>query len=407
MRQMMREKLHDFSHMERNITFDPGSVSPPPLTGERVPAITSMALDISGQCNLRCAYCAEYATLPERAVMPPKIRQRAVDAVFEWSPKGCGVSIHLGSGEALLNPAAVLEIGRQARRLAQIRNRPLALYITTNGTLLDDAIMRWFIGDGWNVKISIDGGAQVHDRYRVYKNGKGTFRRIEHAVRTLAGKMPVHFSTTSVLCRGTDPVKVFYEIASMGVRKIELVPVATTSPSQLSLRDDDLAAYHDFIFDYAERIAGGEKLPTHIRFQKRLKKALGYGNTRIPCGAGRNFIAAGHDGKLYPCFRFVGASQYIMGDLDSGINPERVKWFGNEPGRPYEKRDECAMCWAAALCGGPCFACAELLGRAGSPSHDYCSMVRSESEAAVWLADVLKDEHPQLLLDLLGVNIEV
>ncbi len=71
-----------------------------------------------------------------------------------------------------------------------------------------------------------------------------------------------------------------------------------------------------------------------------------------------------------------------MGDIDSGINLDHVKWFGT------------------------CFACAELLGRAGSPSPDYCSMVRSEGEAAVWLADVLRDEHPQLLLDLLGVNIE-
>lgn len=403
MREM--QKLHEFSHLERNIIFDPGSVSPPPLPNKGFSGIASIALDISGQCNLRCAYCAEHATLPERAAMPTKIRQRAVGTVFEWSPKGCGVSIHLGSGEPLLHPAAVREIGRRAKTLARIQGRPLALYLTTNGTMLDDAVMSWLMEDGWKVKISIDGGASIHDRYRVDKNGKGTFRRIERAVRTLAEKMPEQFSTTSVLCSGTDPGKVFYEIASMGVQKIELVPVATTYPSHLSLREDDLAAYHDFIFDYAGRIAGGEKLPTHIRFQKRLQKALGYGNTMIPCGAGRNFIAAGHDGKLYPCFRFVGASRYMMGDLDSGINPAHVKWFGNAPGRPYEKR-ECAMCWAAPLCGGPCFACAELLG-GGSPSPDYCSMVRSEGEAAVWLADVLRDEHPQLLLDLMGMNIEV
>lgn len=406
MKQKMKEKPHEFSHLGRNITFDPGSVSPPPLPDERFPVITSIALDISGQCNLRCVYCAECATLPERAVMPQEIRQHAVDAVFEWS-QGGGVSIHLGSGEALLHPAAVREIGRRARRLAHVQGRPLALYLTTNGTRLNDAIMNWLIEDGWNVKISIDGGASIHDRYRVDNNGKGTFRRIEYAVRMMAEKMPEHFSTTSVLCHGTDPGKVFYEIASMGVQKIELVPVATTSPSALSLCEDDLAAYHDFIFDYTERIVSGEKLPTHIRFHKRLKKALGYGNTSIPCGAGRNFFAAGHDGRLYPCFRFVGASQYIMGDLDSGINSEHVKWFGSAPGRQYEKRDECAICWAAPLCGGPCFACTELLGRAGSPSPDYCSMVRSEGEAAIWLADVLKNEHPQLLLDLLGVNIEV
>ncbi len=366
-----------------------------------------MALDISGSCNMRCTYCAEYATLPERAAMPLKIRQRAVDAVFEWSPEGSSVSIHLGSGEALLNPSAVRDIGRGARRLAQSRNRPLALYLTTNGTLLDDSIMDWLIKDGWNVKISIDGGAQVHDMYRVDKKGKGTFTRIEKAVRTLAEKIPERFTTTSVLCRGTDPAKVFYEIASLGVGRIELVPVAAASPSPLSLREEDLAAYRHFIFDYARRSADGEKLPVHIRFQKRLQKVLGYGNTRIPCGAGRNFIAAGHDGMLYPCFRFVGASEYIIGNLDSGIDPDRANWFRNAPGRPYEKRDECAICESAPLCGGPCFACAQLLGKEGLPLPGYCSMARSEGEAAAWLADVLKGEHPQLLLDLAGIKFEV
>jgi uncharacterized protein len=367
--------------------------------------VSSMALDVSGRCNLRCVYCAESITMPDRPSMPRHILHQAVDAAFEWSKKDSGISLHLGSGEPLLQPKALLEIGRRAKRLAQARRRTFALYLTTNGTLLNNAIMCWLVEDGWNVKISIDGGAEIHDRFRVDKEGRGTFRRIEKAVRTLATTMPERFSTTSVLCHGTDPRQVFYSIASMGVKKIELVPVATPPSSSLALLEDDLIAYRHFIFEYVQRIAKREDVPTHIRFKKRLQRVMGYGNARIPCGAGRTFFAAGPDGALYPCFRFVGIQNYRLGDLGSGIRPDRVQWFIRGPGRSYEHRAECGKCWAAPLCGGPCFACAELMG-SGSPSPDFCEMVRTECQAAIWLTNVLREEHPERLLKFLGVQLE-
>lgn len=406
---MMSEqnKQYEFRHLGREFTFYPFSVSPPLLPEDSFPTITSMALDISGKCNLRCVYCAESITLPSRPVTPRYILHNAVDTVFKWSLPGSGVSLHLGSGEALLYPNTVLEIGRRAKKLAQSQSRPLALHLTTNGTQLSETIICQLIEDGWNIKISIDGGIDIHDHYRVDKRGRGTFKRIEQTVRTLAAKIPEQFSTTSVLCHGTDPQQVFYAIASMGVRKIELVPVAAPYSSPFALHEDDLAAYRYFIFDYAQRIARGENIPIHIRFLKRLQKVLGYYNTRISCGAGRNFIATGPDGTLYPCFRFIGLQHYQLGDLNSGIKPDRMQWFIKGPGRSYEQRELCEKCWAAPLCGGPCFACAELLGRAdGSPSIEYCSMVRSESEAAIWLATILREENPMKLLELLGVKVE-
>jgi uncharacterized protein len=207
-----------------------------------------------------------------------------------------------------------------------------------------------------------------------------------------------------VLCRGTDPQRVFFDIASLGVRRIELVPVAVTGPSNLSLTDEDMAAYGIFIADYARRLAAGEDLPTNIRFQKRLQNVLGYGNTSTPCGAGRNFIAVGPEGDLYPCFRFVGLDDYRLGDLHSGLNAESVQRFAHGAARPFTERS-CLECWAGPLCGGPCSACSELLWN-GSISPDYCSMVRHESEAAIWLASVLREKDSYRLLEMIGVPLE-
>ena len=88
------------------------------------------------------------------------------------------------------------------------------------------------------------------------KTAGGTFRRIERHVKDLASRMPESFSTTSVLCRGTDPQRVFFDIATLGVRRIELVPVAVSGSSNLSLMDEDMAAYGIFIADYARETGG-------------------------------------------------------------------------------------------------------------------------------------------------------
>jgi uncharacterized protein len=197
---------------------------------------------------------------------------------------------------------------------------------------------------------------------------------------------------------------VFSEIASLGVRRIELVPVAVPGNSPLSLTSEDMLAYREFITDYAKRLAAGEDLPIHIRFLKRLQRVLGYSNACIPCGAGRNFLAVGPDGTLYPCFRFVGLENYRLGDLHSGPLKEPVNDFMHGCGRQYADRRICSDCWAGPICGGPCFACSELLWM-GVPSPDYCFMVKSEGEAAIWLASVLREEDPRRLLELIGVPL--
>jgi uncharacterized protein len=260
------------------------------------------------------------------------------------------------------------------------------------------------IAGNWNVKISIDGDQVTHDSQRISKTGEGTFLAIQPGLSQLAKQMPESFSTTSVLCHGTDPKNVFYAIASMGVRSIEIVPIAVTKTSKFALRQNDFDAYRTFIFDYAQRIAKGEKLPVNIRFHKRLLKALGYGNSRVPCGAGRTFYAVGPQGNIYPCFRFIGLSKYRLGDL-SGISSERVKWFTASSGRPYDQRIECQRCWAASLCGGPCYACADLFG-SGSALPSYCEIVRIESEAALWLASCLREKNVERLVELMGIKVQ-
>jgi uncharacterized protein len=328
--------------------------------------------------------------------------KKAVNSLFSWS-QNSKLSLHLGSGEPLIQADAVHEIGRIARNLQ--KDRDVSLHLTTNGLLLTDEICSWLIQDNWRVKVSLDGPQLIHDKNRKDIRGQGTYCNIEKYVKKLS-KIPT-FSTTSVLCHGTDPKDVFYGIAALGVKNIELVPVAVVNPSPLGLTDTDIQKYRAFVSEYVQRLAAGEDVPYLIRFMNRLHRVMGYNNNRIPCGAGRTFLAVGPEGELYPCFRFVGIEQYILGHITTGVDRKQINMFSKKAGRSYENREKCNTCWAAPLCGGPCFACAELLfQKNGEPSPDYCNMVYADCEAAVWLVHTLREENPEKLVEFLGVHLE-
>jgi uncharacterized protein len=355
---------------------------------------------------MRCAYCAESLTQPKRKPMEPAMVNLAIERLFEWSWPGSALSIHFGSGEPLLNPAVVKLAGTTARRMARKQKRPLSLHLTTNGTVLTPAISRWLIDGGWEVKVSLDGPRTIHDRYRRRGDGTETYAAIAENVRTLSSLISHRLSATAVLCRGADPAKVFYGIARLGIRQIETVPVVAPAGSSFLPGEADFEAYRRFICDYARRAVRSRSLPLNIRFRKRLQRIIGLGNSQIACGAGRNFFAVASDGAFYPCFRFVGIDDFRLGDLSSGFDGDAVRRFSLGPGRPYGRRKECQRCWAAPLCDGPCFACVELIGD-GAPSPGFCETTRADCEAALWLADVLREKNAEKLARLVGIELGI
>lgn len=390
--------------MGRDIVFDPASITSVPPDETLFPDVCALALDVSGGCNLRCAYCAESMTLPGRDSMGKTMLERAVEALFAWSHPESRLSLHFGSGEPLLQPKLLKTAGRLARKLAKKHDRTLGLFLTTNGTLLNRRIDKWLVDDGWEVKVSLDGRRADHDRFRTDAKGGGTYDRIKRHVRWLADKIPDRFSTTAVLCKGSDPARIFSGKAALGIRSMEFVPVAAQLGSPLLPGEQELNAYRTFIHNYAKKVAKKKDAPICIRFQTQLRRVLGIGNRQIGCGAGRTFFAVGPEGNLYPCYRFVGLDQFVLGDLATGPLPEAVRYFASGCGKPSSTRQQCGQCWAAPLCNGPCFAGVELLGD-GAPPPGFCEMVRADCEAALWLVDKLRSKNPVKLCRLAGIPL--
>jgi uncharacterized protein len=375
---------------------------PPPLGAGPWP-LTAVALDVSGACNLACRYCAEAATQPRRAPMSEATLLAAWRLLFPDGRPLPGHSLRLGSGEPLLAFPLLQRLQEiiEAHGGCPAEGRP-AVFLTTNGTLAGARVRDWLVASGWHVKLSLDGPASVHDRWRVDRRGRGTQSRVAAAVADLAHRMPARFSVTAVLCRGADPGEVFAAIAGLGARRIELVPVAHLD-SGVCPGPAEVASYERFVRGYARRWLDEDVgPPALVRFETAVRRAMGYDLQRLPCGAGRTFLGVGPRGGLYPCFRFIGVEPYRLGDLATGPDSAAAAAFQEDAGRPYEARPSCAECWAAPLCGGPCFACAEMFGPGGAaPVALGCAYARADARRALWLVERLRRRAPERLLAFL------
>ena len=365
--------------------------------------VSALALDVAGECNMACRYCAETATQPRRKPMTIEILEASWRFLFPDGHPDRGASIRLGSGEPLLGAALLRRLDDHIHATGgdAMDSRP-AVFLTTNGTLVDETMEEWLISSGWHVKVSLDGPKEIHDKWRVTRDGGGTFNHASAVAERLARRMGERFSATAVLCFSTDPEAVFDEIASLGIRRIELVPAAHRDPTILP-SSEDVECYERFVSNYARRVLKSreeDELPSLVRFERCVIRAMGYGNSWIPCGAGRSFLGVGPDGSLYPCFRFVGLESYCLGHLSKGLDEESVAAFQSGPGRSYDLRTTCRSCWAAPLCGGPCYSCSEFFGD-GEPIPLHCAYTRADARAAVWLVQELQARDPKRLLSFL------
>jgi uncharacterized protein len=239
-------------------------------------------------------------------------------------------------------------------------------------------------------------------------SGKGTFDRIVGSLKVFAVEIPDRFSATAVLSPGNNPADVFEGIAALGVRRIELVP-SVSHDSSLTPKQSDIDCYVTFIDKYVESLlTAADDQPVLVRFENCMRRIMGYRNSRVPCGAGRSFFGIGPEGDLFPCFRFIGVDAYQCGSLENGLDNKRVETFQTNGGCSYERRSRCIECWAAPLCGGPCFSCAELFGTGDGNQPDYlCAYTLADATAAIKLVQQLRESNPERLLRFLPQNIAI
>lgn len=114
------------------------------------------------RCNLKCEMCFERYTRV-RYELSPGEWQEIIRGLSNFHPR-----LHISGGEPFLYPGII-------KIIEQIKKEGLFLYITTNGTFLDDYAWELIRLKVDRLDISIDGTEDVHDKIR---GVRGTYKQL-------------------------------------------------------------------------------------------------------------------------------------------------------------------------------------------------------------------------------------
>ena len=146
------------------------------------------------QCNFACDYCiqGDHGDYNKHAA---KMSMDTAARVGDWAETRLG---ELGAesyvltffgGEPLLNLPVMYYLAERMWQYCEPRGIRMLVNVITNGLLLTPEVVDRLVPYGLNgVKITLDGDRDTHNLMRPLRGGQGTFDRIIHNIRQVAGK---------------------------------------------------------------------------------------------------------------------------------------------------------------------------------------------------------------------------
>ena len=222
---------------------------------------------IHSRCELACDYCYMYEMADQSWRDRPR---RMSHEIAEITAMRIGeharahglrdVELILHGGEPLLAGRELVSYLVTAARQAAGPSVTVHASVQTNAVGLSDPYLRLFDELGIRVGVSLDGGAEDHDRHRRFASGRGSHAAVTAGLQRLTQSQYRHLFS-GLLCTvdlRNDPIATYEALAAFGPPKIDfLLPHGTwESPPPGRLPGSAQTPYADWllrIFDHSYR----------------------------------------------------------------------------------------------------------------------------------------------------------
>jgi uncharacterized protein len=324
------------------------------------------AKPVGPACNLGCAYCyyldktklfgEDKVFHMQEAVLDNYIRQHieaSTEPVITFSWHG-GEPMHAG-----------LRFYQKAVELQKKYNRTGRRIINgmqTNGTLVHLDWCRFLVKEQFVIGISFDGPEELHNKFRLTKDGKPTFKQVMRGYDQLV----IHGIDPEILCVVNSenvkyPLEVYRFFRQLGALFLTFIPLVekqSGSSSTVSSRSVPAEAFGDFLcilFDeWVQQDIGKVKVQI---IEEALRAAFKQEHTlcifKPVCGS---VAVVEHNGDFFSCDHFVTPEHYLgnirniaLADL---LDSDRQKDFGQAKRNTLPRY--CLACEVRDMCNGEC-----------------------------------------------------
>lgn len=305
----------------------------------------SLWLNVSHKCNLRCVYCyggdGTYGT--HKPLMSIDDAKKTIDYWYQRLDKGAEeATITFFGGEPTINKTVI------AFSLGYLNDLmygkiPVKYKITTNGTIMDEELLKLLKKNNFSITVSIDGDEENHNKNRPFSNGDGSFKKAidtillmqENNIYNITARLTIVHKNAGHL---EDNVKLLW---GLGIKSIALNMVASLE-DEYKITNDDIKCLRDQIHNLALEMYNHTnisiynfKLYGYLLYNRMNNNCLFYSN--------KNLLVE-TNGDVYRCHRLVGNHEFVIGNIfeNSDFLKERYSTKVNN--------EKCRSCWANKLC---------------------------------------------------------
>jgi len=315
---------------------------------------------VSYLCNLDCTYCfykKTAAIYKTPSVMSPGVLEKFISAVMEYSAGGHCMFSWQGGEPTLAGLdfyKRVVELQSRYGRSGQVVSNT----IQTNGLLLDDKFTEFFKKYRVFVGLSLDGPREIHNVYRKYPSGQGTFNDVMAKARLLE-REGVEFNILSTVGEETakHPEKIYTFLVSSGFHYLQFIPAVDRKSGRMKKSFSVTPeTWGDFLCRLFDRWWNNGKPEASVRLFDNFIECLlglepGACSFKKRCG---EYLVVEHNGDVYPCDFFVNP-EFKVGNLLETSFAELVRRVKENFGKLKEEPvKECISCRWNFICNNGC-----------------------------------------------------
>ncbi len=321
--------------------------------------VLSITMLLTDLCNLRCVYCYEGAGEYNKDTLDDTTREKIY--AFIKNQVECSnakiVSLVLFGGEPLLYLKENLEWLNNIKKYCIENQKEFQTSIVTNGILLTDSILDELIDLNCQyIQITLDGTSEIHNKRRIYKNGKGSYDEVIKGIKLVHSRKDMSNPMIRINVDKENYNETFTLLENL---KNEGLIDCGIDFGIVKGGTEACASYVGHCFVDAEI---GEVLDPLWNKLEELGYAVNVSPTRknTYCGLyNENAFTISPKGDVYKCWEFVGNEKHLIGKIDeegalTDIAYRYFDWMSFDP----LKIEECCECKYLPACGGGCGAVA-------------------------------------------------
>ena len=311
----------------------------------RVSVILGMA------CNFACLYCYE-GSLKGAVAMNDDVAEQLVDLLVARfrAGKKKRLILDLYGGEPLLYTRRIRTLAERLKHVIEIMGGRFEFTLVTNGSLLTRAVVEELVPLGLvSVKVTVDGTADNHDRFRSFKDGRESWAVIVDNLLACRGLCAITLSGNYT----ADNYQVFPDLldtlAERGFAPDDFSSVQFYPVMQVS----DQFANPEFTGGCCSNDEPWVHSTSLILRQEILQR--GYNFPKLspsPCMVDLDdAFTVDHDGTIYKCVTLIGHPDLACGDIWHGM---AAGWQQTWSLDHWQDEASCRDCEYLPLCFGGC-----------------------------------------------------